>query len=403
MTRRVWVVSELYHPEETSTGHIMTAIAEHVAKHADVRVLCGQPSYSRRGVRASGKESRNGVAIHRCSSTTFAKDSVLGRSINAITLTLTMSLNALTRFRRGDKVLVVTNPPTLPFVVLLACRLRCARCYLLVHDIHPESMIAAGMIRGGSVVAKMAARASRLLFRTADEIIAIGRDMSEVIARKAGRDNGPIHVIPNWSDSDVLQPENRATNELLNELGWNEMFVVQYSGNMGRPNAVEAVVDTATRLQDHPAVRFLFVGTGAKRAWLEKTVRERGLHNVAVRSPLPRHEQSKVLNACDICVVPLVRGMFGLGVPSRSYNSLAVGKPIIAVGHPRSELARLVIEGGVGWVVPENETERLDDVILDAYTNTDLRVAMGERARELAAGALRREIVLSQYSDLLAG
>src|SRR5256885_11235776 len=45
---RVWLVSELYYPEETSTGQIMTQIAEALAEHVDMHVLCAQPTYASR-------------------------------------------------------------------------------------------------------------------------------------------------------------------------------------------------------------------------------------------------------------------------------------------------------------------------------------------------------------------
>ncbi len=46
---RLWIVSELYYPEETSTGYYLTKIAEGLAASFDVKVLCGQPNYSKRG------------------------------------------------------------------------------------------------------------------------------------------------------------------------------------------------------------------------------------------------------------------------------------------------------------------------------------------------------------------
>ena len=50
---RLWIVTELYYPEETSTGYYLTRIAEGLADVADVKVLCGQPNYSARGTRAA--------------------------------------------------------------------------------------------------------------------------------------------------------------------------------------------------------------------------------------------------------------------------------------------------------------------------------------------------------------
>ena len=90
MTRTIWVASELYHPELTSTGFFVTGIAERLARHCSVQVLCGQPTYSRRGVRHARQEVRNRVRIWRALSTTFDKDRLLGRAINTLTLTTSL-------------------------------------------------------------------------------------------------------------------------------------------------------------------------------------------------------------------------------------------------------------------------------------------------------------------------
>ena len=62
----VWIVSELYYPEDTSTGYYVTEIAEGLATSFVVGVLCGQPSYAWRGTDAPRKEVRKGVTITRC-------------------------------------------------------------------------------------------------------------------------------------------------------------------------------------------------------------------------------------------------------------------------------------------------------------------------------------------------
>ena len=41
---RLWVVSELYYPEETSTGYYLTRIAEGLTTNFDVKAISGQPN-----------------------------------------------------------------------------------------------------------------------------------------------------------------------------------------------------------------------------------------------------------------------------------------------------------------------------------------------------------------------
>jgi len=52
MNSMLWILSEVYYPEETGTGYYITRIAEHLALKRPVSVLCAQPAYSRAGVKA---------------------------------------------------------------------------------------------------------------------------------------------------------------------------------------------------------------------------------------------------------------------------------------------------------------------------------------------------------------
>ena len=63
--RRTWVLTEVYFPEEISTGYYLTAIAEGLALDGPVTVLTGQPKHMARGQRAARREVRNGVEIVR--------------------------------------------------------------------------------------------------------------------------------------------------------------------------------------------------------------------------------------------------------------------------------------------------------------------------------------------------
>ncbi|SVE47924.1 uncharacterized protein METZ01_LOCUS500778, partial [marine metagenome] len=67
---RIWTISELYYPEETSTGHFMTKITEILSTKMKTYVICSQPTYSSRGKKAPRNEYHNGVDIIRVSSTT---------------------------------------------------------------------------------------------------------------------------------------------------------------------------------------------------------------------------------------------------------------------------------------------------------------------------------------------
>jgi hypothetical protein len=120
--KNLWVVTELYYPEETSTGYYLTRIAEGLADRFDIKVICGQPNYSSRGLRSPNHEVRNLVEIFRVPGTTLDKNVIAFRIINMLTLNVSTLLMGLVNFRAGDRVLAVTNPPLMPFAAGLAAR-----------------------------------------------------------------------------------------------------------------------------------------------------------------------------------------------------------------------------------------------------------------------------------------
>ena len=114
MKKSIRIISELYYPEDTSTGYFVTGIAEGLAAAEDfeVLVLCSQPSYSKKGLTAPKREHRNGVTVRRLGAPRGDKNRLLGRFWNLLALSLRFGVALLAFVKRGDKVLVLTNPPS---------------------------------------------------------------------------------------------------------------------------------------------------------------------------------------------------------------------------------------------------------------------------------------------------
>jgi glycosyltransferase involved in cell wall biosynthesis len=400
--RRLWVLSELYYPEETSTGYLVTRIAEGLATTFDVRVLCSQPTYASRGLRAPRTDIRNGVPIRRCPSTTLARAVPVYRLLNVVTVTASLWAFAIASVRRGDCLLVVTNPPLLPFVAAIVTWLRGACLLLLVHDVYPNVLTASGLTSRTGFLARCLRRMSQWLYGSARRTIVLGRDMKRLIEAEMRISGDRIAVIPNWADADAIHPTKRTENALLAELGLIDKFVVQYAGNMGYTHGLECLVDAMEKLRGDGDVFFLFIGSGVKKAWLEAKVRELALPNARVLGNRPRGDQPNFLNACDVAIITFVAGMAGVSVPSRMYNILAAGKPIIAVADDDSELAAVVRDERVGWVVPPGDADGIVQAVLAARRQPEALLDMGRRAR-VVAERYSLTSALEAYRRLLAG
>jgi glycosyltransferase involved in cell wall biosynthesis len=89
--------------------------------------------------------------------------------------------------------------------------------------------------------------------------------------------------------------------------------------------------------------------------------------------------------------------MWGVSMPSRTYNILAVGKPILALTEADSELARVVEEEKVGWNVAPNEPEKLLETIYRIYAEREKLDEMGKRARKSAVEKYSLEKAVAGY------
>ena len=181
----LWVVSELYYPEMTSTGYYLTAIAEGLTDKFEVKVLCGQPNYSGRGTVAPKHEIYKDVEIFRAFGTTLDKNVIIFRLINMLTLSFSVFWKALFNFRRGDKILVVTTPPSMPFIVALASLIRGGSYVLLIHDNYPEILDCGRENYGKFVFGKNNRIFQPMALQICQsKIIVCGRDMRELVERK---------------------------------------------------------------------------------------------------------------------------------------------------------------------------------------------------------------------------
>jgi colanic acid biosynthesis glycosyl transferase WcaI len=201
---------------------------------------------------------------------------------------------------------------------------------------------------------------------------------------------------------DFIRPCKRWNHPLLEKLGLTDRFIVQYSGNIGRTHGIEQLAACAEQLKNNPAVHFLFIGFGGKKHWLTQRVKKLGLSNITIMDYRPRTELPVSLTACDVSIISFIKGMTGVSVPSRLYNIMAAGKPIIAVAEPESELALVVCEEDIGWVVSPGDIGGLRTAILAAKSNPNLLLQMGQRARLAAETKYTLEKVNQGYIGVVA-
>lgn len=398
---KISFLSQYFFPELISTGQLLTELAEDlVDQGCSVIAVAGQPTYYESS-RVPPEMEHRGIKILRVGNSQLEKNSVAGKILNSTTFFLGAIRRSLI-LSEDTVILVVTNPPILPFVPYLLSFLRKQKYVCLIHDVYPDIAVRLGYLRKNGVIYWLWERMNQKMMHGAAAVIVLGRDMEEKIREKLDRSEwGKIRMIPNWSDEDAVRPVGKGENPFLQEIGLSpSTFIVQYSGNMGLSHGMETIIEAASRLQDIP-VRFLFIGGGGKRDKIGKMVTDLGLENVLFLPYQPKEKLRYSLSCSDVSLVSLAEGVEGLSVPSKYYGILASGRPVIALMAERSEVAMSIRESGCGYVVPPGNPDALAERIRYLFDNPDAVREMGKKARQSLERNYSRRVVAEKYLDLL--
>ena len=277
------------------------------------------------------------------------------RTLKKLSVSVRIALLILFLSRKTDCVVCGTNPELLPALIVLVQKLKRFRTVVLVHDVFPENALVAGVVRGDSRLYRILRTAISWVYRQPDQIVVIGRDMKELIEREKGRSKRTV-FIPNWVDHADVTPMDRRASAILADLGWEEKIVFQFFGNIGRLQGVDNLLLGIDRV-DHPKAAFLFVGNGVRAPAVQDYCKTHPERAVKYFTGFPDATRSDVLAACDVALVSLSEGMYGLGVPSKAYFSMASDRPIFAVVDKDSEIDRLIAEEQIGWVCRPGDPE----------------------------------------------
>lgn len=93
--------------------------------------------------------------------------------------------------------------------------------------------------------------------------------------------------------------------------------------------------------------------------------------------------------------------MAGVGVPSRTYNIMAAGKPILVIADDEAEPALIAREERIGWVVPPGAPDALIRAIRDARSDPLRLLDMGRRGRRAAETKYSYGRVIETYRNLI--
>jgi colanic acid biosynthesis glycosyl transferase WcaI len=398
---RLVFVNRFFHPDHSATSQILSDLAFHLAGAGfDVQVLTSRQIYDDPSRVLPSRESVRGVQVHRVWATRFGRGRLLPRAVDYLTFYLSATAKLATLADSDTVVIAETDPPLLSVPCALVAWLRRSVLVNWTQDLFPE--IAQSLhVPGVALVAPALRRLRNLSLKLARTNVVLGEGMATRL-RAEGIASEKIQVIHNWSPVEMAPPSAQpAANPLRAEWNLGQKFVVGYSGNFGRAHDFTTILDAAAALRDQSDVHFLFVGAGARRAWVETRVAELGLTNVSFQPYQPLDRLALSLSVPDIHLVSLKPELEGLIVPSKFYSVLAAGRPVLFIGDPKSEMARQIAEAGCGQAFAVGVHRDLASAIRDLAAHPAKVAEMGTRARALWAERFQRKQALAAWQGVV--
>jgi glycosyltransferase involved in cell wall biosynthesis len=409
--RQIILVNRFFYPDHSPTSELLSDVAFMLArKGLAVKVLTSRLRYEG-STRLRAREQVQGVDVQRVWTSSRGQQSLIGRSIDYLTFYLSAGYSLWHLAGPADVIIVKTDPPLLSIIAAPIAKLKGARLINWLQDLFPEIAEAVRIGGGPATLLFRQLRCIRNWSLRAGEINVVpGLGMSERL-RKEGIPAVRLKVIPNWSDGVLIKPDPAGVRELRQKWNLCGCFVVAYAGNLGRAHDVSTIIEAMTVLQNSagaseaydPAknIMFLFVGGGAQRDLLEREISQRQLRNVVLQPYQSREALGATLAVGDIHLVSLKPELEGLVVPSKFYGIAAAGRPVLFIGAPDGEIARLVRDTRCGLTVQPGDAEGLVSQILKVARDPEIGRAMGARGRASFEQYWDKPRALQQWEQVL--
>ena len=400
MATRVLLLTQWFDPEPTFKGLVFAR--ELVKQGFDVEVVTGFPNYpggrlySGFRMRVLSKELINGVQVTRVPLYPSHGKSAVGRVLNYVSFAASALFYALLGAKRPD-VLYAYHPPLT--VGIVAALIRLVRRIPIVYDIQdmwPDTLRATGMFSNERAL-RVVARVCDWVYRQVDQIVVLSPGFKRLLVeRKVPASK--IEVIYNWCAEDALAATGGGPPLGLAD---KSRFHILFAGNMGKAQALDAVLEAAKILQAIASnLAFVFLGGGVEVDHLKEVSEGAGLSNVTFLPPVPMSEVGKYLSAADVLLVHLKQDpLFRITIPSKTQAYMAVGKPILMAVD--GDAADLVMQSAGGRIARSEDPESIADAALAlAQTSEEERSAMAERNKRFYREKLSLVVGVRRFAKL---
>ncbi len=279
---------------------------------------------------------------------------------------------------------------------------------VILHDIHPDTLIRSGIIRGKLII-KLAETLIRTFSKHVDKVVVHSHANAKLLAKRYNMSLDKIEVVELWADTREVLPASPIVKEELKKkyVGDSSKFVISFAGVINPPQGLDVAIYAAKYLKEmkenySKRIKFLIVGDGMDKARLVELAKQLNVTDMVKFLPLqPKRKYIEILQLSDACLVTLRKNYIQPVVPSKLLEIMAAGCPAILSMPPHSDAVKIVMKYGCGIYTGNGDPQRLAEAIMELLLNPKLRGTLSLNGRRATEEYYNLDRAVNQYEEIL--
>jgi colanic acid biosynthesis glycosyl transferase WcaI len=393
-----------FKPELTGIGKYSGEMSDWLAdRNHEIHVITAPPYYPEWSIRAgfsnfySVTHENLNYKVYRCPIWVPKKASGIKRMLHLLSFVLSSFPVLLLQCQWKPDIVFTLEPTVLcapqAYLISRFCR---ARSWLHIQDLEFDAAFNLGIV-SLPLIKNILMKLDVMVTNKFDVVSTISVNMQSKLVKK-GIDKNKIFLFPNWVDLQNYVFDKNLSLDYRRKLGIDDKQVVAlYSGNMGKKQGLEILVEVIKSFKNSARITFVLCGAGVMRDYLQKHCEK--FDNVKFLALQSKELLPVFLGIADIHLLPQRREASSLVMPSRMTTMLTSGKPIVGIAEQGSDVEIVLRTTGI-CCIPDRSIDFSNAIKLLAESPI-LREKLGLEGKIYAFTNLDKEKILLSFEKKL--
>lgn len=390
---KVTVITQYYKPEMGAPQNRLYEMCRGLKDNgADVSIITGMPNYPTGKIfdaykgKFSMTETLDDIEVKRYWLYASNARKVLPRIWNMVSFSMTvMCALRYLRKRKNDYIIVESPPLTLGESALLLAKWTGVKLIMNVSDLWPLSARELGAMSGDGLAYKTLEKLEHHLYKKSIFCMGQSQEIVDYIKDHGAKE---VYLFRNGVDPSRFEGIDVKPEE--------DKVKLVYAGLLGFAQGIADICKSVNFAE--LGMEFHIYGAGGEQAEIEAFIADNPNNGVYYHGVVSRQELPLKLKEANMTLIPLVKNIFG-AVPSKIYESMAAGLPIMFVGE--GEGARIVKENNIGLVAHSKDYKALEENIKYAVSHPEEMKTMSNNCKDCAENKFNRPKQIKSLYDFL--